>query len=196
MKKIKGKIELGTINWNTPPKKKEIRTCLKCGKETLATPCPYCGNRVFKIEIDSQPEKKETKVYLDGQEVKNAVEFPQPQPEKKEDWEEKLKPKVIIEFAKYQHQKELILKILNIYWEKIMPKIRQLLVSEKLKSYEEGREEVRAEISAKLDVAQKKWTVCKRKNCDNKEECERANHYIKTIWNPTFKELLNQLKTK
>ena len=38
------------------------------------------------------------------------------------------------------------------------------------------------------------WKVCKDKDCDNKEMCEIANHYIETIWNPTFEEIITKLK--
>ena len=41
---------------------------------------------------------------------------------------------------------------------------------------------------------QKKWRKCERKNCNNKKECERANHYIEVIWNPFFKKLSDLLK--
>lgn len=60
--------------------------------------------------------------------------------------------------------------------------ISQLLSSQK--------EEIYREWKNKIEIAQNKWMPCKEKNCDNKKECETANHYIETIWNPTFKDLL------
>jgi len=49
------------------------------------------------------------------------------------------------------------------------------------------------EIVKEIEKAQKKWKPCNDKNCGNRDECERANHYIETIWNPTFEELKKTL---
>jgi hypothetical protein len=54
----------------------------------------------------------------------------------------------------------------------------------------QAEKEIREDIVEKIKRYKNKWKICKRKNCDNKEECERANHYIKTIWNPTFDEII------
>ncbi len=66
--------------------------------------------------------------------------------------------------------------------EKVRQIIEKLLESQKRQTMKE------------IEKARKKWTLCKRKNCDNKIECERANHYIETIWNPTFEELKSNLQ--
>lgn len=58
----------------------------------------------------------------------------------------------------------------------------------------EIRKEERELFIKEIKTAKQKWTPCKRKNCDNKEECERANSYIETIWNPTFDELIKKFK--
>ena len=59
--------------------------------------------------------------------------------------------------------------------------------------YEEKR--VKEEIIKKIEGIEKRWTKCERKDCDNKEECERANHYVETIWKPAFKDLEEVIKS-
>ena len=57
----------------------------------------------------------------------------------------------------------------------------------------EALSQQRQEIVKDIEKAQKKWKPCNDKNCGNRDECERANHYIETIWNPTFEELKKTL---
>jgi len=49
------------------------------------------------------------------------------------------------------------------------------------------------EIIKDIKHAQKKWIPCNDKNCGNRDECEIANFYIETIWNPTFEQLKQKL---
>src|SRR3990167_5533367 len=55
---------------------------------------------------------------------------------------------------------------------------------------EEIRAETKAEVIQKIREwgkrSQQKWVKCEEKNCNNKVECKRANHYIETIWDKHF----------
>ena len=51
------------------------------------------------------------------------------------------------------------------------------------------------EMIREIERVRQKWKKCE-KNCDNKEECERANHYIDTIWNPSLDEVVKSLRGK
>lgn len=51
----------------------------------------------------------------------------------------------------------------------------------------------RAELTKKIEALRKSWTTCKKKNC---KECEEANHYIETIWNPTFHQIIQLIQNK
>ena len=55
-------------------------------------------------------------------------------------------------------------------------------------------DQILKEKSKEIEKLKNFWTTCNDKNCGNREECERANHYIRTIWNPTFKKILEILK--
>jgi hypothetical protein len=54
------------------------RICLKCGKETPDTPCPYCGSEVFRVEsFDYLLERFENLNCIRGQQVLQAKEDPE-----------------------------------------------------------------------------------------------------------------------
>ena len=62
-----------------------------------------------------------------------------------------------------------------------------------LEGYHYGRKVMIMEVMEILDAIKKHWKVCSKDKCENKKECDRANHYIKTIWNPAFKEAKNEI---
>lgn len=67
-------------------------------------------------------------------------------------------------------------------------------VEEVIKALEEALKDQKEDILRGVVKLEKRWKTCKRKDCNNKEECERANHYIETIWNPTFADIKDLLK--
>lgn len=105
-------------------------------------------------------------------------------PNKKESWEEKLKPRVTVFSEEQYEQREIAQTILYEYWEKLKPQISSLLKDTKKEMAREIVEEIE-----KLEKNKCEPHVCWHENCDS-EEC------LGNIFEETKENIITKIKSK
>ena len=70
---------------------------------------------------------------------------------------------------------------------------KENLTSEDIKNFITQNFISRKEVERLINEEKEKWKKCVKKSCKNKVECERANHYVETIWEPIWKDLQEKI---